>query len=391
MAPRVASFGGECKHAPWERVSREGESLQVSNGSSDPRGTKLRVGVVGCGRIAETHIPYIRRAGGELVGVADLSLVRANELADRFSVQNVYRRLDDLIEAERPHVVHVLTPPHTHAAVAMEAMEQGCHVLVEKPMATRDEDARAMVAAAQRAGVLLTVDHNRLFDPPMLAARELIARGDLGEVVGAEAFQAGEASEREWLSEVPGAGLGDLLPHPLYLLLAFAGDVEVLDALLLRPAATAGEELRVMMRSDERVIQLSLSTNTRPFINVMRLYGTRMSLEVDFNNMLLLVRRDYDVPKVVAKVLPSLDTSWQLLRQTVRNGLDFVRGKARYYPGMGNVIDRFYAAIRGGGELPVLPEEGRAVVAVTERIWAAAARRDEQAMSAPGPDIAAGG
>ena len=81
----------------------------------------LRVGVVGGGVIAAKHIPYIRKAGGILVGVAELSTVRANDLADRFALRNIYRSVVDMIDAERPDVVHVLTPPHTHAEVAVAA------------------------------------------------------------------------------------------------------------------------------------------------------------------------------------------------------------------------------------------------------------------------------
>jgi predicted dehydrogenase len=52
---------------------------------------RLKVGVIGCGKIAETHLPYIRKAGGDVVAIADVSLVQANDLADRFAVQRIYR------------------------------------------------------------------------------------------------------------------------------------------------------------------------------------------------------------------------------------------------------------------------------------------------------------
>ena len=144
---------------------------------------KLRVGVIGCGTISETHLPYIRKAGGEIVGLADVSLVQANDLADRFAVQRIYRTARELIDAEKPDLVHVLTPPHTHAAVAVEALERGVHVLVEKPMAVDPGRGGGHGSRRSRAPErLLTVDHNRFFDPVMLEARAWPKRA-LGDIV----------------------------------------------------------------------------------------------------------------------------------------------------------------------------------------------------------------
>jgi len=329
----------------------------------------LKVGVVGGGVIAATHVPYIKKAGGRIVGAADVSLVRANELADRFAIRNIYRSVEELIDAEHPEVVHVLTPPHTHAAVAVAALERGVHVLVEKPMANTLAEVEAMTRAAQRGGAMLTVDHNRLFDPVMLEARRLVAEGELGDLVGVDSFQSGNASERPWLDRLPGGGIGDLVPHPLYLQLAFLGHVRDMEVM-----TTAGggrlEEVRVLMQGDEGVSGvLTISTRAYPHLNTLKLYGTRMTIEVNLNNMTLVKRRDYAVPKIIAKSLPNLDEAWSLVKQTAANTVNFLRGRVRYYPGMGILIDRFYTALRSGGQAPVSIAEGTEVVRVTEEIW----------------------
>lgn len=344
---------------------------------------RLRVGVVGGGVIAATHVPYIRKAGGDVVGVADVSLVRANELADRHAIKNIYKSVTDLIESERPDVVHVLTPPHTHADVAVAALERGVHVLVEKPMANTTAEVQAMITAAQRGSALLTVDHNRLFDPVMLIARKLVESGALGDIVGVESFQAGNASDRPWLDKLPGGGIGDLVPHPLYLQLAFLGRAHD-----LKVAASSGrdgrlDEIRVLMRGEDGTNGvLTISTRAVPHLNTLKLYGTRMTVEVNLNNMTLVRRRDYAAPKVIAKSLPNLDEAWALTKQTVENAVNFLRGKVRYYPGMGTLIERFYGAIRSGGQPPVSSAEGAEVVRVTEAIWRAV-RAEGDARRAP--------
>ncbi len=337
---------------------------------SEARPDTLKVGVVGGGTIAETHVPYIRAAGGEIVAVSDLSVVASNDLADRFAIQKIHRSVEDLIEVERPDVVHVLTPPHTHAAVAIAALERGVHVLVEKPMALDPDEVDRMAAAAKAGGVMLTVDHNRLFDPVMLEARRLVESGEIGDLVAIESYQAGTASERAWLSTLQGGGLGDLVPHPLYLQLAFLGGVQSIQSMAMdRQGRGTPDELRVLMQGDDRSGVLTISTHAVPHLNTLKLCGSKMTVEVNLNNMSLVRRRDYDVPKIIGKPLPNIDESYQLMTQVVANTVNFVRGKIRYYPGMKTLIQRFYDAIRDGGEPPVSIEQGGEVVRVTSAIW----------------------
>ena len=88
-----------------------------------------------------------------------------------------------MFDEARPEVVHILTPPQTHASLALRALDAGCHVFVEKPMATSAQDAEAMLASARAKGLTLCVDHNRLFDPVVERAREMVERGTIGQVV----------------------------------------------------------------------------------------------------------------------------------------------------------------------------------------------------------------
>lgn len=348
---------------------------------------RLRVGIVGCGIIANAHLPYVRQAGGEPVALCDLSIATSSELADRHGIQRVYQRVEDMLDCENLDAVHVLTPPHVHAPVAVAALERGVPALVEKPLALTSTDVEAMAAAARRGNTFFTADHNRLFDPPMLEARRLWESGELGELVAIESYQAGIASERQWLGELAGGGIGDLVPHPLYLQLFFLGAVSRLEAVAFSPKGgddpTKIEELRVLMQGEGRTGVLTISMNASPMMNTLKLCGSRMTVEVNLNNMTIVRRRDYKVPKIIAKPLPNLDESWQLLTQTTRNTVDFVRGKIRFYPGMGELIRRFYDAIRRGTPPPVSEAEAAAVVDVTNRIWEAVGAAARHAGAGP--------
>src|SRR5688572_25863357 len=95
---------------------------------------ETRVALVGAGYVSTHHIralqtlPHVR-----IVGIADTAFDRADALARRFGIAGVYANLADM-RAARPDVVHVLTPPSSHARLAIEALEMGCDVFVEKPM-----------------------------------------------------------------------------------------------------------------------------------------------------------------------------------------------------------------------------------------------------------------
>jgi len=356
-----------------------------SNRGADGR---LRVGIIGCGIIANAHLPYVRQAGGDPVAVCDLSIATAGELADRHGIQRVYRNVADMLDIEKLDAVHVLTPPHAHARVAIAALERGVPTLIEKPLALTLADVEAMSAAARRGSTFFTADHNRLFDPPMLEAKRLWESGELGDLVAIESYQAGVASEREWLGELAGGGIGDLVPHPLYLQLHFLGAVERLEAMAFSPkGGDKVEELRVLMQGQGRTGSLTISMNASPMMNTLKLCGSRMTVEVNLNNMTIVKRRDYKVPKIIAKPLPNLDESWQLVSQTARTTVDFVRGKVRFYPGMGELIRRFYDAIRRGTPPPVSESEATAVVDVTARIWEAVGV--QAAKSPPAPALKA--
>ena len=123
-------------------------------------------------------------------------------------------------------------------------------------------------------------------------------------------------------------------------------------------------------------------------LNTLKLCGSKMTVEVNLNNMSLVRRRDYDVPKIIGKPLPNIDESYQLMTQVVSNTVNFVRGKSRYYPGMKTLIQLFYDAIREGGEPPVTIEQGGEVVRVTSAIWRALDEAEEQS---PSPRVEATG
>ncbi len=219
----------------------------------------MRIGLVGCGEIARVHVPFILQdKKHSIVGVCDEEQAKAETLARRFRIEKTYANFAQLLDEQRPDVVHILTPPQTHAALALQAMEAGCHVLVEKPMALSLDEADAMIAAARIRGVKLCINHNQLFDPVLLQARRLIEEGFVGTVIHVESyygFNLAQTSERRWVANLPGGVFQNLAPHPLSLILEFLEDPLELHASTLT-TGTLGpdvpDELRVLMTDEWR-------------------------------------------------------------------------------------------------------------------------------------------
>jgi predicted dehydrogenase len=110
----------------------------------------LRVGLVGAGHICPFHVQALRRIPGiEIAGIYDCDSRRAMELVQKFQAGQVYTSYSQLLEAV--HVVHVLTPPDSHTALTLQALESGCDVFVEKPLAATMEDCQRI---EQRADAL---------------------------------------------------------------------------------------------------------------------------------------------------------------------------------------------------------------------------------------------
>ncbi len=144
-------------------------------------GTGLRVGVVGCGYWGSKHVRVLHSLDSvERVAVVDPNPERALQLAHSYPAMDGYATLAEAL----PHLdaVIIATPPSTHRALALMAIAAGCHVMVEKPLATSSADARAMIDAASVAGVKLMVGHTFEYHSAVWRLRELTRSNALGEL-----------------------------------------------------------------------------------------------------------------------------------------------------------------------------------------------------------------
>ena len=148
--------------------------------------TRLRVGVIGCGLIAQVmHLPHLRDLSDrfEIAALCDRDAGLLATVADRFGVHERYTEWQDLLAKAPLDAVLILTSGD-HAPMIVAAAGAGLHILVEKPISHSTEQATAALAAVERAGVRLMVGYMKRFDPAYVRLAELVGaqRRDLRSV-----------------------------------------------------------------------------------------------------------------------------------------------------------------------------------------------------------------
>ncbi|MEV6139110.1 Gfo/Idh/MocA family oxidoreductase [Nocardia sp. NPDC051990] len=150
----------------------------VVAGSGSVGSPTVRAAVVGAGFMGRVHAESVRRAGGAVVAVASSSPFTVEAAAETLGADQGYPSVEALLSAAEIDVLHVCAPNAVHASVTRAALAAGVHVICEKPLATGEDDAAALVAAA--AGKVATVPFVYRFHPMIREMRERLAAGEAG-------------------------------------------------------------------------------------------------------------------------------------------------------------------------------------------------------------------
>lgn len=216
-----------------------------------PSRPPLRVGIIGTGGIAHAHAGALRSFGSrvDLVGVVDLDRDRAAEFASRFGARAVYSDAKELFANEHLDLVHICTPPQTHAPLAIEAMRAGVPSLVEKPTALSLAEVDELLAVQEETGVpALTVFQHR-FGSAARHLADLAASGELGRPLVATCetlwFRPDEYFDVPWRGRWDVEGGGPTMGHGIHqfdLLLAILGPWASVSAFAARQARPTDTE-----------------------------------------------------------------------------------------------------------------------------------------------------
>ena len=340
---------------------------------------RLAAGMVGAGNICEFHVAAVKElANVELVGVADLDSQKAKENAEKWGTR-AFPSLEALVAAGA-NVIHVLTPPSAHAAVAMEALERGCHVLIEKPVAESVEDALAIAELARRKNLTASVNHSLLYDPQVRRALDAVRSGGLGRVVSVDILRGSEYPPYEGGPLPPhyrkaGYPYRDLGVHCLYLMQTLLGPIEEVTGTwssLGGDPNLAYDEWRSVARCQRGLGQFQLSWNTKPMQSQIIIHGTRGVLRVDLFAMFHGKRATTPLPKAAERLVNAITDSVQPLVDVPVGVWKFARKQVKAYQGLRNLVADFYARLSEGAPPPVTVEDAAEVVRWIEKIARAA-------------------
>lgn len=196
----------------------------------------LKVGVVGVGWAGQQHInAFCNVEGVEVVAVAGMEAELLVQLQAEYNIPNGFARWQDLLELEGLDAISVAVPTFLHAPIAIAALEQGLHVLSEKPLASNGEEGAAMVAAARRSGRVLDVVFNHRRRGDIKKLKNIIDQGELGRPYYAKASwlrRRGIPTLGSWFTnpELAGGGpMADIGVHVLDYALHLLGEPKVIS------------------------------------------------------------------------------------------------------------------------------------------------------------------
>lgn len=360
----------------------------------------LRVAIVGCGKIADSHAEQIQRIRGcKIVGVCDREELMAKQLYERFCVEHYFSDLRELLQKARPDVVHITTPPQSHFELGKLCLEQGCHVYIEKPFTLNAKEAKALIGLAESKDLKITVGHDDQFRHAARRMRHFVAKGYLGgapvhmesyycyELGGANGYAKSVLGDKQhWVRRLPGRLLHNVISHGIARVAEFltTDKPQVIACGFVSPLLKKmGEdnivdELRVIITEEERITAyFTFSSQMRPSLHQFRIYGPKNGLLLDQDNETLIMLPGGRYKSYLEQFVPPLIFAKQYLWNLARNARNFLTGDFHMKSGMKYLIESFYRSIVENAPVPIPYREIVLTSWIMDRIFEQLRKEDQ--------------
>lgn len=331
--------------------------------TSTDTGESLRAAIVGAGLMGRWHAQYASACGAEIAAVVDPDPAARAALGRKYSAAVEFADLEECLASNRVQVVHVCSPSDSHFRLVAHALEAGKHALVEKPVARSAAETRRLVQLAGQNGVLLNPVHQFPFQHGF---RNLLERvdhlGTLVELSFATNSAGGAGRKPDERREL----LFSILPHPLSLFRALLGTS--VAGIGWQVIASSDDDLDLGATHGRTILRARISLRGRPTSNILTVVGDRATGHVDLFHGFSIVQGG--TPSRRTKVTQPFSYAEKLL---VAAGANLVRRSARFepaYPGLRELIDLFYSAVRRGTTGPIADAEILEIADVVDRLRA---------------------
>jgi predicted dehydrogenase/nucleoside-diphosphate-sugar epimerase len=332
-------------------------------------GKELRIAILGGGKMAQKHATAARlQPQARLVAVGDPYL-SADEIRARFGADiEPYKDAAELLACAKPDVVHIVTPPGSHYALARQCLEAGASVYVEKPFALTTREAIEILDLAESRGLKACAAHQVLFQRAGQLYQTHLPM--IGDIIHVESYFSFKPVRRRPDGGAPSSAVDqliDILPHPVYLLLsALERDSRATPELTAVDVMPDGE-VRAVIRSGQTLATLVVTLRGRPVESYLRVIGTNGSVTADFilGDIVKSFGPGASGPAVVVKPFSQASQKfWGSFGGLGR--LLFRRQKS--YPGLGELLNLLYTSVRENGPAPINRDSILATVRICEEI-----------------------
>ena len=150
--------------------------------SSSKQINQLRAGVIGTGFIGPVHIEALRRLGVRVTALCDVP-ERVSASAQKLGIEHAFSDYREMLRSPDVDVVHITAPNRFHCEMSLAALRAGKNVVCEKPLAMNTRETARIVKLAKASGTVFAVNYNVRFYPAVLQLRQMVARGELGEII----------------------------------------------------------------------------------------------------------------------------------------------------------------------------------------------------------------
>jgi predicted dehydrogenase len=339
----------------------------------------MKAALIGAGQIARQHLGCLKTLPGvELAAICDLSSATAEAAAERYGIRASFTDHRAMLAEVRPDVVHVTTPPTSHVALALDALDAGAHVIVEKPATPTLAELETLVGRAQQAGRHFVEDYNYLFNR---APREIlghIASGAFGPVVHVEVLICldilgpggfADPNAPHPALALAGGAIADFLPHLASLAHLFVGPHRTARAVWSKRKDTRlpYDEFHAVVDAERGSAALGFSASAQPDAFWLRVYGEKMQATANLFETRLTFDGPRNVPKPLRPFFSGLEEGKTIRRAAARTLLRKFKGPGAY-EGLWELLAHTYQALADGSALPVTAGDVLAVNRLVEAL-----------------------
>jgi len=311
----------------------------------------ISCGVIGYGPACNHgnyHINTINLTPGlEAVAVCDTDSSRLEVAKNDFPGIKTYQSVSELLNNDNIDLVVVVTPHNTHERITIQCLNAGKHTIIEKPMAITTEEATSMIEVAQKRNVMLSVFHNRRYDKEFLAVKDVISKGQIGDVFRIDLYQGGyNHPGTGWRSnkDVSGGSLYDMGAHFIdWILNLVPEDIDSITGFTQKVQwwdVTNEDEIESIIKfKNGAIVNIQISSVSSVPKPNWRVLGSKGGILYEGQGVLKVFTRDGDLEEIELK---DRQSNW-----------------GDYYV---NIAEHLLS----GGPLGVTPESARRVISVIE-------------------------